>query len=145
MQTAPRDIKMLLVRILLIVVGFGAVVYWFATHEAQVVPDKKYVAGVIVQKLGAVTGSLSCEFDLKDRLKGCRNIEHNLPISSSKDERFLATSHGALLGLNLASDVAILLVPEKVEGRVKWSCYAWPPEAAPLACESMRENKSGAP
>lgn len=135
MEAIQNKWKATAARILGVVGAVAIVIYWFATHEGQVISDRKFVAGVMLQKLGTAAGDSNCRADAVR--VSCEDLEKHLPAATDKEQFFVADM-AELVGVDFSYGVIIFMVGVKAENKVEWQCRVWPQDAAPRGCEVMK-------
>ena len=68
---------------------------------------------------------------------GCGAIKANLPMSPSTNTRYFVTNQGALIGVDHASGVIVVLTPRIDGGKLSWQCAGSPPEVLTKACDPL--------
>lgn len=96
----------------------------------------EYAASLsLIQHLGGATQStVNCWRKKKIFGQNCKELIAILAKNAPKNQYYLITDHGELVGIDFKSQVVVVLSPEIAGDTFKWHCYGNPQSAMPRSC-----------
>lgn len=78
-----------------------------------------------------------CWNDRRLAVLACDAVKEQLPKQQSVDVLYFVSDQGALIGIDYANRVVVVLTPHVETGELKWHCAGSPADAVSKLCRSV--------
>ena len=85
----------------------------------------------------ARAGASKCWRERQVAVADCQTVRDLMPVSRSPDTVYFVTDLGALVGIDYANRVTVVLIPRVVGAELNWRCVGSPSEAIPNLCSGV--------
>src|SRR6266478_1196937 len=126
-----------IVGVVLVILGALFIVAWIMLRSDTIAkPSAAFLKMTQALSLARAEAT-KCWNEKRSVVLGCNSIKEHLPIHPSGDALYFATDQGALVGIDYANHVVVVLTPHVEAGELTWHCMGSPPEAVATSCSRL--------
>jgi hypothetical protein len=141
-QTKEDEMKMAtkLIRvagIVLLILGVLFIAAWMMLRSDTIAKPSAAFLTMTQALSPARAVATKCWNEKRSVVVGCNAIKEHLPIQPTGEVLYFATDQGALIGIDYANRVVVVLTPHVEAGELTWHCIGSPPDAVATSCSRL--------